>query len=218
MGSVIGMSIKKQQKYLTVCVKIAFNQFTLQAFDGGRWCHRLNNLEVRWFPGRWTLKQRLNQSTFSAKVDGLPVSVISDPLLVQDYNKRDSFFKDQGIRAYKFLKQGADRVTMLGFFKTYEDLKTALESPFVYKCIEFKWYRSSGHPPKKKQQGATSLQSSPKRTSRDNGAQGSKLSSQKQGSPRKVLRTPTSSNKKQKTTNSTLDKADIVKLVLALLN
>ncbi|GES75019.1 hypothetical protein RCL_jg13084.t1 [Rhizophagus clarus] len=139
------MSIKKQWKYLTVCVKIAFiNQFTLQAFDGGRWCHRLNNLE------------------------------------------------DQGVRAYKFLKQGANRITMLGFFEIYEDLKTALESSFVYKRVEFKC--------------------------RDNGARGFKSSSQKQSIPRKVLHTPTSSNKKQKTTNSTLDKADIMKLVLALLN
>ncbi|GBB86998.1 hypothetical protein RclHR1_13450004 [Rhizophagus clarus] len=137
---------QKTTEILTVRVKIAFNQFTLQAFDGRRWCHWLHNLEVRWFSGRWMLKQRMNHSIFSAKVDGLPVSVTTDPLLVQDYDKCDSFFKDQGIRAYKFLKQGANQVTMLGFFETYEDLKTALESPFVYERTKYKWYHSSSCP------------------------------------------------------------------------
>ncbi|GET02558.1 hypothetical protein RCL_jg13721.t1 [Rhizophagus clarus] len=33
-GQVALMSIKSQQKYCTVCLKIAFNDFTLQAFDG----------------------------------------------------------------------------------------------------------------------------------------------------------------------------------------
>ncbi|GBB97859.1 hypothetical protein RclHR1_30900001 [Rhizophagus clarus] len=107
-GQVALMSIKPQQKYL------------------------------RWFSERWTLKQRHNWSTFIAKVEGLPVSVTTDPILIQDYDKRDSFFKDQGLKAYKFLKQGTDHVTMLGYFENYEDLKMALESPFVYETTEFK--------------------------------------------------------------------------------
>ncbi|GBC08894.1 hypothetical protein RclHR1_08470005 [Rhizophagus clarus] len=149
--------------------------------------------------------------------EGLPVSVTTDPQLTQDYDKRDSFFKDQGIRAYKFLKQGTDRVTMLGFFETYEDLKTALESPFIYERVEYRWYRSSGRPPKKKQRAAASAWSSSKRTDRDNGAQGSKSSSHKQGTPRQVPRTSPPKNKKQKTGSPSLDKADILKLLLALL-
>ncbi|GBC05951.1 hypothetical protein RclHR1_06520007 [Rhizophagus clarus] len=216
-GQVALMSIKSQRKYCTVRLKIAFNDFTLQAFDGGKWCHRLHNLEVRWFPGRWTLKQRHNRSTFTAKVEGLPVSVTTDPILTQDYDKRDSFFKDQGLKAYKFLKQGTDRVTMLGYFENYEDLKTALESPFVYERTEFKWYRSSGRPPKKNSV-KNSARSSQKRSIKDSGAQGSPKSSSKPGSSRSVKRNPPSKNKNKKTHNSSLDKADILKLVLSLLS
>ncbi|GBC05468.1 hypothetical protein RclHR1_06240004 [Rhizophagus clarus] len=51
-GQVASMSIKAQHKYCTVRLKIAFNDFTLQAFDGGKWCHQLHNLEVHWFPER----------------------------------------------------------------------------------------------------------------------------------------------------------------------
>ncbi|GBB84334.1 hypothetical protein RclHR1_10960003 [Rhizophagus clarus] len=50
-GQVASISIKAQHKYCTVRLKIAFNDFTLQAFDGGKWCHRLHNLEVRGFWG-----------------------------------------------------------------------------------------------------------------------------------------------------------------------
>ncbi|GBB93099.1 hypothetical protein RclHR1_00700004 [Rhizophagus clarus] len=182
-GQVALMSIKSQQKYCTVRLKIAFNDFTLQAFDG----------------------------------EGLPVSVTTDPILTQNYDKRDSFFKDQGLKAYKFLKQGTDCVTMLGYFENYEDLKTALESPFVYKRTEFKWYCTSGHPPKKNSV-KNSAQSSQKRSKKDSGAQGSPKSSSKQGLSRSVKCNPLSKNKKQKKANSSLDKADILKLVLALLN
>ncbi|GES74687.1 hypothetical protein RCL_jg10263.t1 [Rhizophagus clarus] len=35
-----------------------------QTFDGEKWCHRLDDLEVKWFPGKWTLKQKCNHSTF----------------------------------------------------------------------------------------------------------------------------------------------------------
>ncbi|GET01213.1 hypothetical protein GLOIN_2v1765605 [Rhizophagus clarus] len=183
-GQVALMSIKSQQKYCTVRLKIAFNDFTLQAFD---------------------------------EVEGLPVSVTTDPILTQDYDKRDSFFKDQGLKVYKFLKQGTDRVTMLGYFKNYEDLKTALESPFVYERTEFKWYRSSGRPPKKNSV-KNSVRSSQKRSKKDSGAQGSPKSSSKPGSSRSVKRNPPSKNKNKKTNNSSLDKADILKLVLSLLS
>ncbi|GBC05467.1 hypothetical protein RclHR1_06240003 [Rhizophagus clarus] len=154
---------------------------------------------------------------FTAKVEGLPVSVTTDPLLIQDYDKRDSFFKDQGLKAYKFLKQGTDRVTLLGYFENYKDLKMALESPFVYERTEFKWYRTSDRPPKKNS-GKNSAWSSQKRSKKDSEAQGLFKSSSKPGSSRSVNHNPQSKNKKQKTANSTLDKADILKLVLALLN
>ncbi|GBB84818.1 hypothetical protein RclHR1_01140007 [Rhizophagus clarus] len=216
-GQVTLMSIKSQRKYCTVRLKIAFNNFTLQAFDRGKWYHRLHNLEVRWFPGRWTLKQRHNRSTFTAKVEGLPVSVATDPILIQDYDKRDSFFKDQGLKAYKFLKQGTDHVTMLGYFENYEDLKTALESPFVYERIEFKWYRTSGRPPKKNS-GKNSARSSQKCSNKDSGAQGSPKSSSKPDSSCSVKRNPPSKNKNKKTNNLSLDKTEILKLVLSLLS
>ncbi|GES95921.1 hypothetical protein RCL_jg282.t1 [Rhizophagus clarus] len=165
-------------------ILIAFNDFTLQAFDG---------------------------------VKGLPVSVTTDPILTQDYDKQDSFFKDQGLKAYKFLKQGTDHVTILGYFENYKDLKTALESPFVYERTEFKWYRSSGRPPKKNSV-KNSARSSQKRSKKDSGAQGSPKSSSKPGSSRFVKCNPPSKNKNKKMNNSSLDKADILKLVLSLLS
>ncbi|GBB95419.1 hypothetical protein RclHR1_02530014 [Rhizophagus clarus] len=184
----------------------------------------LYDILVEWFPE--TILTHLttwgqvalihNRSTFTAKVKGLPVSVTTDPILTQDYDKQDSFFKDQGLKAYKFLKQGTDHVTILGYFENYKDLKTALESPFVYERTEFKWYRSSGRPPKKNSV-KNSARSSQKRSIKDSGAQGSPKSSSKPGSSRSVKRNPPSKNKNKKTHNSSLDKADILKLVLSLL-
>ncbi|GBC02516.1 hypothetical protein RclHR1_04660009 [Rhizophagus clarus] len=215
--SQVSFTTNKYDFIKTLTSSVTLIQSNINIGQFGKWCHRLHNLEVRWFPGRWTLKQRHNRSTFTAKVEGLPVSVTTDPLLTQDYDKRDSFFKDQGLKAYKFLKQGTDRVTLLGYFENYEDLKTVLESPFVYERTEFKWYRTSGCPPKKNS-GKNSARSSQKRSKKDSGAEGSPQSSSKPGSSHSVKRNLPSKNKKQKTTNPTLDKADILKLVLALLN
>ncbi|GBB98995.1 hypothetical protein RclHR1_03390011 [Rhizophagus clarus] len=214
---VIAMSLKSQRKYYTIRLKIAFNQFTLQAFYGGKWYHRLHTPEVRWFPGRWTLKQRNNHATFAAKVEGLPVSVTADPLLTQDYDKRDFFFKDQDICAYKFSKKGTGRVMILGFFETYEDLKTALKSPFIYERTEYRWYCSNGRPNKKKSKKASS-RSSQKRTSQNIGTKGSPLkpSSKPEGS-RRASSKSSSKNKQKKAGKTVLDKVDL-KLVLSLLD
>ncbi|GBB98895.1 hypothetical protein RclHR1_33560001 [Rhizophagus clarus] len=136
-----------------------------------------------------------------------------DPLLTQDYDKRDSFFKDQGLKAYKFLKQGTNRMTLLGYFENYEDLKMALESSFVYKRTEFKWYRTSGHPSKKNSE-KNLARSSQKRFKKDSGVQGSPKSSSKPGSSCSVKRNPHPRTRSRRQ----LTPADILKLVLALLN
>ncbi|GBB84333.1 hypothetical protein RclHR1_10960002 [Rhizophagus clarus] len=106
---------------------------------------------------------------------------------------------------------------MLGYFENYEDLKVALESLFVYERTEFKWYRSSSHLPKKNSV-QNLARSSQKCSKKNSGAQGSPKSSSKPGSSRFMKRNPPSKNKNKKTNNSSLDKADILKLVLSLLS
>ncbi|GBB90366.1 hypothetical protein RclHR1_01730014 [Rhizophagus clarus] len=101
-GSVLGMSIKMQWKYYIIQLKIMFNDFILAVFDRGKWCHRLHNLEVKWFPGHWTLKQRQNHSTFMAKVEGLPESVLADPFITQDFDKQYFFLRIKDLSPISF--------------------------------------------------------------------------------------------------------------------
>ncbi|GES79569.1 hypothetical protein RCL_jg23294.t1 [Rhizophagus clarus] len=106
----------------------------------------------------------------------------------------------------------------VGVLQNLREPKDGFRIPFVYEHVEYRWYRLSGHPQKKKELEAASSGSSSKCTSRDNGTQGSKKSLQKQGTPRSVLHTSSYRNMKQKTEKAGLDKADILKLVLSLLD
>ncbi|GBB93825.1 hypothetical protein RclHR1_22380002 [Rhizophagus clarus] len=67
-------------------------------------------------------------------VNGLPDS---DPLITQDFDKRDSFFKDQGLKSYKFIKEGNGHNMIVRFFETYENMKNALESSFIFERVEY---------------------------------------------------------------------------------
>ena len=117
---------------------MVLNDFTRPAFDHHSWCFKLGPVVVRWFPGNWTLKQRRNRKVFTAKVEGLPESIANDPLLFQDFDRQDRFFKDFGFSSYKIVKQHDKRYTLIGYFPNYEELKTALETPFVFDKVNYR--------------------------------------------------------------------------------
>jgi hypothetical protein len=198
---------------------VALNDFTRPAFDRQEWCFKLGSAVVRWFPGSWTLKQRRNREMFTAKVEGLPETIAKDPLLHQDFDKQDRFFKDFGFCSYKVIKQPNGRSTLIGYFSTYESLKTALETPFVVEKETFRWVRSSnranksgGRKKQKKDQKMTPTKQPPKTTEKGTG--GSKSNHQSKQDKNKSSR---KSKKGAGGRNKNDNKAEIIKLLVSLL-
>ncbi|GBB86084.1 hypothetical protein RclHR1_12530006 [Rhizophagus clarus] len=120
---------------------------------------------------------------------------LGDPILTQDYDKQDSF-KDQGLKPINSSSKNPP-LSMKELSSNGIDQAVVLPREF---CKEF---------------GKVISKNAPKK---DSGAQGSPKSSSKPGSSRFVKCNPPSKNKNKKMNNSSLDKADILKLVLSLLS
>ncbi|CAB4438147.1 unnamed protein product [Rhizophagus irregularis] len=61
LGNTISLQMKQQKKYQTVRLKIELNSLRLTQFEGNDdpvWTTDLGGIPVRWFPARWTLKER----------------------------------------------------------------------------------------------------------------------------------------------------------------
>ncbi|GET64409.1 hypothetical protein GLOIN_2v1834849 [Rhizophagus irregularis DAOM 181602=DAOM 197198] len=77
-GNTISLQMKQQKKYQTVRLKIELNSLRLTQFEGNDdpvWTTDLGGIPVRWFPARWTLKERKQREKFQATIRKIPESM-----------------------------------------------------------------------------------------------------------------------------------------------
>src|ERR1700753_3187167 len=114
----ISLTIKQQNKYQTVRVRIALSSFTVASFDRSTvWQYELGGLLVRWFTGRWTLTQRKQRKMLQAIVRDVPFSFATMLLLRRD-RPQLTFDYDFTFKSYKIIKDKDGKCSMIGYFDT----------------------------------------------------------------------------------------------------
>ena len=72
------MQKKPQRKYQTLRLTIELSTFRLAQFEVNEnptWTTDLGGIPVRWFPARWTLKERKQREKFQATIHKIPDSM-----------------------------------------------------------------------------------------------------------------------------------------------
>jgi hypothetical protein len=128
-GNTILLATRRQHKYQTVKVTIALSSFTLPQL-GKYWTTDLGGIPVRWFPAKWTLKERKEREKFQAVIMDIPEEMTTASLWVDQ--KPHEFLTSAEVKSFKIINLGKGKRKLVGYFENWEILRTALETKQVF--------------------------------------------------------------------------------------
>lgn len=195
-GKPIDMQSKPQRKYQTLRLKIELSSFRLAQFEVNEnptWTTDLGGIPVRWFPARWTLKERKQREKFQATIKKIPESMTLAALWT-DHRPHSFLSGVKGLKSFKIIKTARGERKLIGYFEKWVDMRSALDNQFVWEDINLSWNRYESP-----RQPTRSTGSNANKNQRISGSQ--KNPSRGQKTPKKD-QDPRDSKKKSKKTKS----------------
>ncbi|CAB4431895.1 unnamed protein product [Rhizophagus irregularis] len=135
-GQVLEISFKPQHKYQSVWTKMILRPIIDTDFVMRTWYQKLDDLDVRWYPGHWKLKDRKERERFQAKLT-IP-SDASDNQLKNYWNGQTfEIFVQKTLKTKSYntiIDKGLRQVIM--YFESQKDLHAALAIQQIWKLTE----------------------------------------------------------------------------------
>ncbi|GBC33502.1 hypothetical protein GLOIN_2v1765605 [Rhizophagus irregularis DAOM 181602=DAOM 197198] len=135
--------IPPQRKYQTLCLKIELSTFQLAQFEINEdpvWTTDLGGIPVRWFPARWTLKERKQREKFQATIHKIPDSMTLAALWT-DRRPHSFLSAIKGLKSFKIIQTARGERKLLGFFERWVDMRAALENQVIWENYNLSWNR-----------------------------------------------------------------------------
>ena len=140
-GKPITMQTKQQRKYQTVRLTIELSTFRLAQFEGNEnpvWTTDLGGIPVRWFPARWTLKERKQREKFQATIRNIPDSMTLATLW-KDSRPHSFLAAVKGLKSFKIIQTAKGDRKLIGYFEKWVDMRTALDNQYVWEQSNLSW-------------------------------------------------------------------------------
>ncbi|CAB4439651.1 unnamed protein product [Rhizophagus irregularis] len=115
----------KVRDILVYDVPIELSTFRLAQFEVNEnptWTTDLGGIPVRWFPARWTLKERKQREKFQATIRKIPDSMT-------------------GLKSFKIIQTARGERKLIGYFEKWVDMRNALDNQFVWDQLNLSWNR-----------------------------------------------------------------------------
>ncbi|CAB4436722.1 unnamed protein product [Rhizophagus irregularis] len=142
-GKPIDIQMKHQRKYQTVRLKIELSTFRLAQFEVNEnpvWTTDLGRIPVRWFPARWTLKERKQREKFQATIRKIPDSMTLAALWI-DRLPHTFLSSVRGLKSFKIIQTARGERKLIGYFEKWVDMWNALDNQFVWNHQNLSWNR-----------------------------------------------------------------------------
>ncbi|EXX63684.1 hypothetical protein RirG_150030 [Rhizophagus irregularis DAOM 197198w] len=142
-GKTISLQMKPQRKYQTLRLKIELSTFQLAQFEINEdpvWTTDLGGIPVRWFPARWTLKERKQREKFQATIHKIPDSMTLAALWT-DRRPHSFLSAIKGLKSFKIIQTARGERKLLGFFERWVDMRAALENQVIWENYNLSWNR-----------------------------------------------------------------------------
>ncbi|GBC23774.1 hypothetical protein GLOIN_2v1662849 [Rhizophagus irregularis DAOM 181602=DAOM 197198] len=142
-GKPIDIQMKQQRKYQTVRLKIELSTLRLAQFEVNEnpvWTTDLRGIPVRWFPARWTLKERKQREKFQATIRKIPDSMTYAALWV-DHLPHTFLSSVRGLKSFKIIQTARGERKLIGYFEKWVDMRNALDNQFVWDLQNLSWNR-----------------------------------------------------------------------------
>ncbi|PKY50578.1 hypothetical protein RhiirA4_467131 [Rhizophagus irregularis] len=135
-GKVLEISFKPQHKYQSIWTKMILRPTIDTEFVMRTWWQKLDDLDVRWYPGHWKLKDRKERERFQAKL--VVPSDASDKILKNYWNGQSfEIFTQKTLKTKSYhtiIDKGQRQVIM--YFESQKDLHAALAIQQIWKLTE----------------------------------------------------------------------------------
>jgi hypothetical protein len=135
--------MKHQRKYQTVRLKIELSTFRLAQFEVNEnpaWTTDLGGIPVRWFPARWTLKERKQREKFQATIRKIPDSMTYTALWI-DRLPHTFLSSVRGLKSFRIIQTARGERKLIGYFEKWVDMRNALDNQFVWDHQNLSWNR-----------------------------------------------------------------------------
>ncbi|PKY55900.1 hypothetical protein RhiirA4_475734 [Rhizophagus irregularis] len=142
-GKTISMQTKPQRKYQTLRLKIELSTFRLAQFEVNEnpvWTTDLGGIPVRWFPARWTLKERKQREKFQATIQKIPDSMTLATLW-KDNHPHSFLTAIKGLKSFKIIQTAKGERKLIGYFEKWVDMRSALDNQYVWEQNNLSWSR-----------------------------------------------------------------------------
>ncbi|CAB4420313.1 unnamed protein product [Rhizophagus irregularis] len=125
-GKTISIQMKPQRKYQTLRLKIELSTF--------------REIPVRWFPARWTLKERKQRERFQATIHKIPDSMTLATLW-KDGHPHSFLSAIKGLKSFKIIQTARGERKLIGYFERWVDVRTALDNQLIWDNTNLQWKR-----------------------------------------------------------------------------
>ncbi|CAB4430973.1 unnamed protein product [Rhizophagus irregularis] len=135
------MQTKPQRKYQTLRLKIELSTFRLAQFEVNEnpvWTTDLGGIPVRWFPARWTLKERKQREKFQATIQKIPDSMTLATLW-KDNHPHSFLIAIKGLKSFKIIQTAKGERKLIGYFEKWVDMRSALDNQYVWEQNNLSW-------------------------------------------------------------------------------
>ena len=142
-GKTISLQTKPQRKYQTLRLKIELSTFRLAQFEVNEnpvWTTDLGGIPVRWFPARWTLKERKQREKFQATIHKIPDSMIVATLWT-DHRPHSFLSAIKGLKSFKIIQTARGECKLIGYFEKWVDMREALDKQLTWEEHILSWNR-----------------------------------------------------------------------------
>ncbi|RGB21491.1 hypothetical protein C1646_787072 [Rhizophagus diaphanus] len=97
-------------------------------------------ISVRWFPARWTLKERKQREKFQAMIRKIPESMMIAALWKESHPH--SFLSSiKGLKSFKIIQTARGERKLIGYFEKWIDMRNALDNQFAWENVKLSWNR-----------------------------------------------------------------------------
>ncbi|RGB27686.1 hypothetical protein C1646_746219 [Rhizophagus diaphanus] len=97
-------------------------------------------IPVRWFPARWTLKERKQREKFQATIHKIPDSMTLATLW-KDNHPHSFLSAVKGLKSFKIVQTVKGERKLIGYFEKWIDMHTALDNQCVWEQVNLSWSR-----------------------------------------------------------------------------
>ncbi|CAB4403567.1 unnamed protein product [Rhizophagus irregularis] len=142
-GKTISIQMKPQRKYQTLRLKIELSTFRLAQFEVNEnpvWTTDLGGIPIRWFPARWTLKERKQRERFQATIHKIPDSMTLATLW-KDRHPHSFLSAIKGLKSFKIIQTARGERKLIGYFERWVDVRTALDNQLIWDNTNLQWKR-----------------------------------------------------------------------------